>query len=51
MNENERLDHHQKFRELAALNQRGTLNDGERLELDRHLKSCSRAARFPTNTR
>ena len=30
MNKNERLDDHQKFKELAALAQRGALSDIER---------------------
>jgi hypothetical protein len=37
---NERLDDHQKFRELAALAQRGAISDIERLELDNHLRVC-----------
>jgi len=41
MNKNERLDDHQKFKELAALAQRGALNDTERLELSRHLRTCA----------
>jgi hypothetical protein len=40
MNENERLDDHQKFKELAALAQRGALSDHERLQLNRHLRVC-----------
>src|SRR5271169_1873635 len=40
MNKNERLDHHQKFKELAALAQGGTLTDSERLDLERHLRVC-----------
>ena len=40
MNKDERLDEHQKFRELAALAQRGALTDSERLALDRHLALC-----------
>ena len=40
MNKHERLDEHQKFRELAALAQRGALTDSERLALDRHLAFC-----------
>jgi hypothetical protein len=40
MNKNERLDDHQKFKELAALAQRGTLSENERLELNRHLEVC-----------
>src|ERR1700730_2025119 len=41
MNKNERLDHHQKFNDLAALAQRGSLTDSERLDLERHLQVCS----------
>jgi hypothetical protein len=40
MNKNERLDYHQKFKELAALSHRGALNDSERLDLERHLQVC-----------
>ncbi len=40
MNKYERLDHHQKFKELAALAQRGSLTDNERLDLERHLQVC-----------
>jgi len=40
MNKNERLDHHQKFKELAALAQRGSLTNSERLDLERHLQVC-----------
>jgi hypothetical protein len=40
MNKDERLDDHQKFKELAALAQRGALSDNERLELNRHLRVC-----------
>jgi hypothetical protein len=40
MNKNERLDDHQKFKELAALAQRGALTDHERRDLDRHLRIC-----------
>jgi uncharacterized protein YdcH (DUF465 family) len=40
MNKNERLDDHQKFKELAALAQRGALTDNERRDLDRHLRIC-----------
>lgn len=40
MNRNERLDDHQKFKELAALAQRGTLTSSERLGLERHLRIC-----------
>jgi hypothetical protein len=41
MNRNERLDSHQKFKELAALAQRGALGQSERLELESHLQICS----------
>ncbi|HLV87949.1 MAG TPA: zf-HC2 domain-containing protein [Candidatus Sulfotelmatobacter sp.] len=40
MHRGERLDH-QRFKELAALAQRGTLSESERLELDLHLQTCS----------
>src|ERR1700688_4025053 len=40
MNKNERLDDHQKFKELAALAQRGALSSNERLELSSHLQVC-----------
>src|SRR5579859_439371 len=40
MNITERLDDHQKFKELAALAQRGALTDQEGLELNRHLQVC-----------
>jgi hypothetical protein len=40
MNKNERLDDHQKFKELAALAQRGALDSNERLELSGHLRVC-----------
>lgn len=40
MNKNERLDDHQKFKELAALAQRGALSDHERLQLNLHLRVC-----------
>ncbi len=40
MNKNERLDNHQKFKELAALAQRGALSHDERMELNRHLRIC-----------
>jgi hypothetical protein len=40
MNKNERLDDHQKFKELAALAQRGALSSNERLELSGHLRVC-----------
>ena len=40
MNRNERLDQHQKFKQMAALAQRGALSDFERMELNRHLGVC-----------
>ena len=40
MNKNERLDEHQKFKQMAALAQRGALSDFERMELNRHLGVC-----------
>ena len=40
MNKTERLDDHQKFKELAASAQRGALSDNERRALDRHLQVC-----------
>ena len=40
MNKNERLDDHQKFKQMAALAQRGALSDFERMELNRHLVVC-----------
>jgi hypothetical protein len=40
MNKNERLDDHQKFKQMAALAQRGALSDFERMELNRHLGVC-----------
>ena len=40
MNKRERLDH-QKFKELAALAQRGSLSSSERLDLELHLRICS----------
>ena len=40
MNKDERLDYHQKFKELAALTHRGALTDSERLDLERHLQVC-----------
>jgi len=40
MNRNERLDEHQKFKQIAALAQRGALSDFERMELNRHLGVC-----------
>jgi hypothetical protein len=41
MNKNERLDNHQKFKEMYALAQRGALNGSERLELSSHLRVCA----------
>ena len=40
MHINERLDDHQKFKELAALAQRGAISDIEQLELNNHLSVC-----------
>jgi peptidoglycan hydrolase CwlO-like protein len=40
MHINERLDDHQKFKELAALAQRGAISDIEQLELNNHLGVC-----------
>jgi hypothetical protein len=40
MHINERLDDHQKFRELAVLAQRGTISNIELQELDNHLRVC-----------
>src|ERR1700681_4925176 len=40
MHENERLNDHQKFKELAALAQGRGLSISERIELKRHLQSC-----------
>jgi hypothetical protein len=40
MHINERLDDHQKFRELAVLAQRGTISDIEQQELNNHLRVC-----------
>ena len=37
---NERLDDHQKFRELAALAQRGAISEIEQRELNNHLRLC-----------
>jgi hypothetical protein len=45
MNRNERLDDHQKFKELTALAQRGTLSNSERQDLQRHLQSCDSCQR------
>ena len=41
MNKTERLDDHQKFKELAALAQRGMLSEEEHLSLERHLRICA----------
>lgn len=40
MNTNERLDDHQKFKELAALAHTGALSESERRKLERHLQCC-----------
>src|SRR5580693_801884 len=40
MNKNERLDDHQKFKQLAALAMGKALTNNERMELDRHLRVC-----------
>lgn len=40
MHINERLDDHQKFRELAVLAHRGTISEIEQLELNNHLRVC-----------
>jgi len=40
MHSKERLDDHQKFRELAILAQRGTISDIEQGELNNHLRVC-----------
>jgi hypothetical protein len=40
MNNDERLDDHQKFKELAAWAQRGALSYSETLDLERHLSHC-----------
>jgi hypothetical protein len=41
MHKNDRLDDHQKFRELSALAQGGMLSSGEREELESHLQGCA----------
>jgi predicted nucleic acid-binding Zn-ribbon protein len=41
MHERERLNDHQKFKELAALAQGGALTSSERMELKSHLELCS----------
>jgi hypothetical protein len=40
MHINERLDDHQKFRELAVLAQRRAISDTEQLQLNNHLRVC-----------
>ena len=40
MHESDRLNDHQKFKELAALAQARVLTAGERIELKRHLQLC-----------
>lgn len=40
MHKNNPPDSHQRFKELAALAQTGTLNPLERIELDQHIESC-----------
>src|SRR5215469_10392578 len=40
MHISERLDDHQKFKELAILAQRRAISDLERLELNNHLRVC-----------
>ena len=40
MDKDERLEDHQKFKELAALVRPGALSDNERQELRRHLRVC-----------
>jgi len=40
MHINERLDDHQKFRELAVLAQTGAISDIEQFELNNHLRVC-----------
>jgi hypothetical protein len=40
LNENRNPDRHEKFKELAALANSGTLSAGERLELNHHLQIC-----------
>ena len=41
MDKDERLEGHQKFKELAALARPGALSDNERQELSRHLRVCA----------
>ena len=45
MNQNERLDDHQKFKELAALAHTGALRAEEQAEFERHRRSCAACAR------
>jgi hypothetical protein len=40
LNDNQRLDGHERFKELGALANSGALSAGERLELERHLQVC-----------
>src|SRR5580692_12174673 len=40
LNDNQRLDGHERFKELGALVNSGALSAGERLELERHLQVC-----------
>src|SRR3984957_16952245 len=40
LNDNQRLDGHERFRELGALAKTGALSASERLELERHLEIC-----------
>jgi len=40
MHESDRLNDHQKFKEMAALAQARVLTAGERIELKRHLQMC-----------
>lgn len=41
MDKAERLDDHQKFKELAALAHLGVLSESERLTLENHLRGCT----------
>ena len=45
MNRKDRLEDHQEFLELAALAQRATLSNSERLSLARHLQICDSCQR------
>src|SRR5580693_6881183 len=40
LNDNQRLDGHEQFKELGALANAGALSASERLELERHLEVC-----------